>query len=78
MDVVDNVVSAVAEKEGVSECELPMLYDSIDPEALKELFEHATTRTDTELLVQFSYAGYTVTVQGPNDVTIDEELLCTE
>ena len=72
MNVVANLVSAVAEREGVSEHELPVLYDSIESDSLEELFRHATTRTDTEILVQFPYAGYTVTVQGPNDITIEE------
>lgn len=66
------MLSAVAEKKGVSKDELPMLYESTEPDAVKELFEHAAIRTDTELSVQFSYASYTVIVQGLNDITIEE------
>jgi hypothetical protein len=55
--LIECVVSAVAEKRGISEEALPPVSDSIEPDALEELFEHSSMARDTELLVPFSYAG---------------------
>jgi hypothetical protein len=71
MDLSERVVSKVAVREGVSEEELPPLYDSIEPDALEELFHHTNTRTATDLLVQFSYVGYTVTIRKPGAISIE-------
>lgn len=72
VDLLGEVVSAVAEKKGVSEDDLPMLYGSIEPDALEELFEHAHANPDADVLIQFSYAGLTVTIDDLNDVTVEE------
>ncbi|GAB7092021.1 hypothetical protein JCM18237_22920 [Halorubrum luteum] len=70
--ITEDVVSAVADREGVSQDALPPLYEYVETDALEQLFEHATTGPDADLFVRFSYAGYRVTVQEPGDVSIDE------
>ncbi|TKX68283.1 hypothetical protein EXE40_13050 [Halorubrum sp. GN11GM_10-3_MGM] len=72
INIDTEVVSAVADKKNVSESELPILYESIETDALRELFEHGTTETGTNLAVQFPYAGYTVTVRYPGEITVEK------
>lgn len=68
-EVSGRVVSEVADREGISEEELPLLYESIEPDALDELFYH-TKKTRTELEVQFTYAGYTVLIRDSEEITL--------
>lgn len=55
----EDVVRAVAEREGVSETDLTPLYHVIDPEALDRMVTH----TDVSVEISFEYEGYTVTVE---------------
>ena len=68
--ITARVVSVVAERKGVSESALPPLYESVETSALEELFEHTTA--DTKLVVQFSYAGYRITIDEFKGVSIEE------
>lgn len=61
------VVSAVAEAEGVDPVDLPALYETIDPEALNDLF---LSDPGTAITVEFRYAGYSVTVRGGGTVEV--------
>ncbi len=59
-DVTTQIVTAVAEREGVEPTALDTrLYEAIDPDALTTLVENAP---DSGLTVGFDYAGYRVTV----------------
>ncbi len=49
----------VAYVEGVSPTSLPPLYESVDPDALDQLFAH---RSAPNVGLSFQYAGYTVSV----------------
>lgn len=61
------VVLAVAERADASPTELPPLYEFLDPDALERLVGgHASCR------VTFRYAGYELTVTGPEQVTVRE------
>lgn len=44
---------------------LPCLYDSVDPEALDNLFD---THRTSHISITFTYAGCTVTVSSDNDM----------
>jgi hypothetical protein len=68
----ERVISEVADHQGVSEEELPPLYDSIEPDTLDELFCHTDTKTGTELEVKFTYAGYTVVIRGASEIRLEE------
>jgi len=68
------IVSAVADRKSLSVDSLPPLYESIEPDALEELVGHAATMHDTELVVQFTYAGYIVTVRGSKEISIEENV----
>lgn len=70
--IPERVVSNVAAREGVSEEALPPLYESIEIDALESLFNHTTSMGGSELLITFSYAGYTVTIREPGDITIED------
>lgn len=55
----EDVVRAVAEREGVSETDLTPLYHVVDPEALDAMVTH----TDVSVRITFDYEGYAVTVE---------------
>jgi len=60
------VLAAVAEREGISQSELPTpLYDAVNPEALDDLFR------DSPGHVTFEYAGYLVTVDSSGSVDLE-------
>lgn len=63
-------VMAVAAAAGVEPDALPPLYDTIDPDALDDLFRspHAI-RSDVR--VSFTYAGCDVVVAGDGDVSVE-------
>lgn len=59
-DVTTQIVTAVAEREGVEPTALDTrLYEAIDPDALTTLVENAP---ESGLTVGFDYDGYRVTV----------------
>jgi|AntRauTorcE11898_2_1112593.scaffolds.fasta_scaffold28875_2 hypothetical protein len=63
----EDVVRAVAEREGVSETDLTPLYHVVDPEALDSMVTH----TDTTVRISFDYEGYTVTIEDET-ITLEE------
>lgn len=63
--VMARVVEEVAERTGTSPYELPPLFDTIDPDALERVIESLN-----EGMVQFEYAGETVTVRSDGQVTV--------
>lgn len=73
-EVVYQVSKQSAEKTDVDICELPPLYDSIDPDAL-DAFLRCSNSTDTHLerSVEFSYCGYRVRVDSTGQVQFDPE-----
>lgn len=69
--VTDTVLRAVAEREGCSQLELPLLYESVDPDALNALFADSRTPVgDGSVVVEFEYAGYTVCIAEPGTVEL--------
>lgn len=69
-DVITLVVTRVAERKGVDPSALePRLFEAVDPEALTTLVEGASD--DSPLSLAFAYAGYQVTVDAGDDVTVD-------
>ena len=63
----EDIVRAVAEREGVAATDLTPLYHVVDPEALDAMVTH----TETTVRISFDYEGYTVTVEDET-VTIEE------
>ena len=64
--VVHAIVTAVAEREGVSPVSLPPLSDHVDPDALEALLHHARER-GCLTSVTFDYEGYrVVATSGPD------------
>ena len=65
---VYTVVSAVAEVEDSDPVDLPPLYNTINPEALNDLF---TSGSETSVdQVTFQYAGYAILVRGSGEVQV--------
>lgn len=63
--LIQNIVTTVADAEGVDVTELPPLYDTIDPDALTKLTERNVT-------VEFTYYGRQVVVHGDRRVEITD------
>lgn len=70
--VTEAIVDAIADAEDVSPLDLePPLASVIDPDALEGLVESMSRCPgDDPGRIQFVYSGYTVTVSGGGDVTV--------
>lgn len=69
--VTETVLRTVAEREGCSQIELPLLYDSIDPDALNSLFAGSGAPTVVgSVVVEFEYADYVVRIAEPGTVEL--------
>lgn len=65
------VLEAVEAHSGVAASDLPPLRQALDPDALNALLTSGTTSPDGEpLVVEFSYAGYRITVRGDDVVSV--------
>lgn len=62
------VVERVAARENVDPLELPPLHDVVDTDALMALFDAPERCVDH---VTFSYHGYDVTVEGPQQIQVE-------
>lgn len=60
------IIEAVAAADGVTETELPPLYETIDPDALNTVVQDGTT-------VSFDYAGYRVEIEGKTEIPVRDE-----
>ena len=58
-------VDAVADAKDTSPLDLPLLYDTMDPDALERLVASG----DEDLRVAFGVAGVRVTISGTGDIT---------
>lgn len=68
MDVVHRIVTDVAERKDTSRLDLPPLYESIDPDALKNV----VSSTDDSVTIEFEYCDCTVRVAADGGVEIRE------
>lgn len=72
--ITDTVLRTVAEREGCSQLELPLLYESVDPDALNALFaDPGAPFASSSIVVEFEYAGYAVRVDEPGVVELRSE-----
>lgn len=62
------IVERVADRENVDPLDLPPLHDTVDPDALSALFASPGKGPEN---VTFTYNGYRVTVEGPEQVLVD-------
>lgn len=62
------IVERVAARENVDPLELPPLHDVVDTDALMALFATPERRVDH---ITFSYHGYDVTVEGPQQIQVE-------
>ena len=67
------VVRTIASLAGDDAIELPSLYDSIDPDALDSLFDHADRQDGASVRLSFSYAAHRVTVCADGTIEAESE-----
>lgn len=66
------VVTAVGTAAETDPLELPPLWSVLDPDALNELFDSATSDRDgDEIAIRFGYADHVVTVNGHGTVIVE-------
>lgn len=70
--VAEQIISGVAAKEGVSETELPPLYEYVDVDALESLLAHAGRSSMGAVTIELRYLEYTVTVSETGVVSIED------
>lgn len=62
------LVERIAERAGTDPLELPPLNDTIDPDSIDALV--ADAEDDANRRIEFTYAGFRVTVTGAGDVEL--------
>lgn len=72
--ITQRILEAVSEETATPVLDLPPLYHAIDPDALEAVLR----RPDSDIApaqrrVQFSYAGYRITVDGSGEVSLSLE-----
>lgn len=66
------IVQRVAEHEGVDPTDLePPLYSVLDPETLDRLFHRPDAPGETDVVLEFEYNGYEITVDGGDEITVE-------
>ena len=70
-DVVYEISKTISEQTNVDVCDLPPLYETIDPDALYS-FLRCSDSTDAhpERSAEFSYCGYRVTVDSAGQIQL--------
>lgn len=71
--ITESIIDCVAHESGRDSFELPPLWNSIDPEALESLFASTRANHTRSGRVEFTYCGYSVTVEDGEEVTISLE-----
>lgn len=66
------IARAVAAVEGVSQTELPPLYETIEPDALDAFFDVPQSTSDAERRVSFSYLNYEIDVHQRGEIVLTE------
>lgn len=70
--IVPRIVDEICQAKGVTQADLPPLYDAVDPDALDELLSTSQQHRDAEFIVTFTYGGYQVTVTDDGDVDLTD------
>ena len=60
--ICSTIVNQIAVHEGIEPLELPPLYDSVDPDALNDVFTPTKTGVSRTGTISFSYCGYSIVV----------------
>ncbi|QSG14850.1 HalOD1 output domain-containing protein [Halapricum desulfuricans] len=73
-DLIYKIIHLIAEETDTDICELPPVYETIDPDALNA-FLRCSDSSDTrpKRSVEFSYCGYRVMVDSTRQVTLHPE-----
>jgi len=71
LDCTD-IVQAVADREGVHPSELePVLYRSVDTDALNALLSADLDAAQSDVTVEFEFAGYDISVRSDGELTVE-------
>lgn len=73
-DLTYTISEAVAEQTDSDICELPPLYETIDPDALDAFLQYSdSTDAHPDLSVEFSYCGCRVTIDSIGQIQLNPE-----
>lgn len=73
-DLTYTISETVAEQTNSDICELPPLYETIDPDALAAFLQYShSTDAHPDLSAEFSYCGYRVTIDSTGQIQLDPE-----
>ncbi|WP_458204795.1 HalOD1 output domain-containing protein [Haladaptatus sp. NG-SE-30] len=67
--VAETVIETISEVSGTDPTEIPPLYESIDPDALDDLFDRSSPES-VPIRVRFQHDGYEVVVEREGTVTV--------
>ncbi|WP_227376328.1 HalOD1 output domain-containing protein [Haladaptatus halobius] len=67
MRLSDLIIQQVADAAECDPCDLPPLYEAIDPDALDALYRHGSPA------VEFDYAGYHISIAAEQMISIDKD-----
>lgn len=76
-DLSEAIVTEIAAREGIDPVELDVpLYEVVDVDALERLLESGKdSPSEAPITVEFTYAGYDVTVDDGGTVVLEEQVL---
>ena len=64
-DIVDRILSEVADAEDCGKLDLPPLFDAVEPDALEMLVDH-----ETSFKLTFSYMGYDIVLENSGEIDV--------
>ncbi|MFC6765447.1 HalOD1 output domain-containing protein [Natrinema soli] len=76
-DICVSILDSVAQKDDTDPLDLPPLYNSIDSDALGDLFATTTDEAERSGRIEFRYAGYQVLVEFDEEPTVTVEGIST-
>ncbi|WP_226040830.1 HalOD1 output domain-containing protein [Natrinema sp. DC36] len=76
-DICVCIIDSIAQKDGTDPLDLPPLHDSIDTDALGDLFATTTGGAERSGRIEFRYAGYQVRVEFDEEPTVTVEGIAT-
>ena len=70
MDIIQSVTTKIAQRKGCAMTELPPLYNTVDPDALRAAIGSMDDRGST---IEFQYCGFDVIARGDESIEISRD-----
>lgn len=68
--ITEALINALVEIEGVSQTDLPPLYEAIDPDILTKLFERHDDGTNADTVLSFTYGTWNIFVRADGMIRV--------